>query len=100
MTEGALIDPGEEPKKIIEAMEKCEVNISFPVIAVVRSLVRRPHLFDPRPSRPLRRNCPVVQRDRRDSRVHEQGGPAPLGKRSEGGGESGFERTCLCLVEG
>ncbi len=26
---GALIDPGEEPKKIIEALEKCEVNISL-----------------------------------------------------------------------
>ena len=24
---GALIDPGEEPKKIIEALEKCEVNV-------------------------------------------------------------------------
>jgi hypothetical protein len=29
---GALIDPGEEPKKIIDAMEKCEVNISIPVV--------------------------------------------------------------------
>ena len=29
---GALIDPGEEPKNIIDAMEKCEVNISIPVV--------------------------------------------------------------------
>ena len=29
---GELIDPGEEPKKIIDAMEKCEVNTSIPVV--------------------------------------------------------------------
>ena len=46
---GALIDPGEEPKKIIDAMEKCEVNISNPVVPWVPSLVRGSHLFDARP---------------------------------------------------
>lgn len=50
MTKGALIDPGEEPKKIIDAMEKCEVNISILVIGRVPSLLRGPHLFDPRTS--------------------------------------------------
>lgn len=46
---GALIDPGEEPKKIIDAMEKCEVNISIPVVPWAPSLERGSHLFDARP---------------------------------------------------
>ena len=32
MDVGALIDPGEEPAKIVDALEKCAVMISFHVL--------------------------------------------------------------------
>ena len=36
LTVGALVDPGEEPEKIVDAVEKCNVNIS--VLTFLRSL--------------------------------------------------------------
>lgn len=36
LTIGALVDPGEEPEKIVDAIEKCNVNIS--IVLSLRSL--------------------------------------------------------------